>query len=406
MRAAKCTLVIVVALCSMMMLTSCFSISISKPDKSDSTVNATAESGSGNGKQNTESNTVQQSQPASQPIVQGSYFQRYLLMDPQLGVNVFNAFLPDGWTGSVSSNWNVICSDFPGLEEITLMSPDGQATITIDSGQSFTQNDFSGKQGPDLSTYTTYANYMDAAAYTDMFMSNYPAAQVTADLSDDPQSLSDLFQYRDFIVAKGQQTMDTVSAGGTIGAQITISPLDCTFCKRQYVADGICMETTCPIVAFQQTFENAYLTDVYVHWRLPYSIVYRAVSKEAFDAHYDEYRMIIANSSFTPDYYAAEEYVATCIGNNLLEAQNAANQAAGSYSSSGYESSYGDSTNDKVMQMWDDVINEVDSYNTLDGGTIKTSMYNDVVAQDGDSYFVGSSTSDIPYGYTELSKSY
>lgn len=76
------------------------------------------------------------------------------------------------------------------------------------------------------------------------------------------------------------------------------------------------------------------------------------------------------------------------------------------FSSSGYESATAESTNEKVIGMWDDCINEVDSYTTLDGGTVKTSMYNDVVAQSGDEFFVGSSTSDVPAGFTELSKSY
>ena len=408
MRLAKSIVLIIAIMASMALLTSCFSITVSKPENgNDNAINAQAEEGNTNYEDDDTVNVQEPVQTVAEPVVQGTYYQYYPLVDPQLNAAVFNAFLPQGWTGNVSSNWSVICPDFPGLEEITLMSPDGQAMITIDSAQSFTQNDFSGKQGPDFSTYTTYANYMDAPTYTDTFIANaYPGASLAADLSDDPETLDMLRQYNDLIVQNGQQTMDTVTAGGTIGANITITPLDSTFCKRQYQANGSYIETTCPIVSFQQTFYTSYLTDIYIHWRLPYSIVYQATDKAAFDAHYSEYEMIVANSMFTPDYYAAEEYVASCIGNNLLEAQNAANQGTSSYSSSGYESTSGDSTNEKIINMWDDVINEVDSYNTLDGGTIKTSMYNDIVAQDGDSYFVGSSTSDIPYGYTELSKSY
>ena len=55
--------------------------------------------------------------------------------------------------------------------------------------------------------------------------------------------------------------------------------------------------------------------------------------------------------------------------------------------------------------MWDDVITERDEYKTLDGRKLKTSMYNETVAQDGDKFYFGKKT-EVPNGFKELSKSY
>ena len=139
-------------------------------------------------------------------------------------------------------------------------------------------------------------------------------------------------------------------------------------------------------------------------------MVYYATDKDTFDKYYDDYNFIIANSQFTVDAYALIEYVSSCIAKVKTAEQAAKAQASlnamNDYIDSNYSSTSSQSTNEKVMEMWDDVIKEVDTYTTTDGNKVKTSMYNDIVAQDGDKFFVGSSTSDIPAGYTQLSKAY
>ncbi|MBQ2592835.1 MAG: hypothetical protein II567_06110 [Candidatus Riflebacteria bacterium] len=62
-------------------------------------------------------------------------------------------------------------------------------------------------------------------------------------------------------------------------------------------------------------------------------------------------------------------------------------------------------TQDRVRNMWNDTIKELDEYKTLDGKRLKTSMFNETVAQDGDTYYIGNKTG-IPSGFKELSKSY
>ena len=61
------------------------------------------------------------------------------------------------------------------------------------------------------------------------------------------------------------------------------------------------------------------------------------------------------------------------------------------------------STSEKVMEMWDDYIKDEDAYVSEDGSVVKTSIYNEVMAQDGDYYYAGDK-SGIPDGYTQLDK--
>lgn len=80
---------------------------------------------------------------------------------------------------------------------------------------------------------------------------------------------------------------------------------------------------------------------------------------------------------------ALVEYVFSSIVNSYAQMYATKSQAGldamNNYIDSNYSSTTSESTNEKVMEMWDDYINEVDNYQTLDGGTIKTSMYNDTV---------------------------
>ena len=142
-------------------------------------------------------------------------------------------------------------------------------------------------------------------------------------------------------------------------------------------------------------------------WYMPYVIIYEADTKEDFDKYYDDYNFIIANSNFTKDYYAMIEYVSSAIVNSYMSYYAAKAQAAldatNSYIESNYSSTSSSSTNDKVMEMWDDYINDVDAYKTEDGSVIKTSMFNETVAQNGDEIYIGNKAG-IPLGFNELSK--
>ncbi len=344
----------------------------------------------------------------AEPHIEGTYYGRYDIVDRDIGVPAFSVFLPNDWEATLYSDWTVVSADVPGMEEVAITSPDGLASITIDSCQSYTQGP-TGAEGQDFGAYTTYMNYLDAGAFTDAYINSAygGAATLVRELPDDSATLALLAQYLDALVAQANAAGERVTGGGAIGGITSVAePAAYSMCRRQYQVGSQQIETSVVNVALTQTISGPALTEQYLHWRIPYSIVYTAASADAFAQYHDIYETIVANSYFTTEYYAAVEYISGCIAKAAMDAKAAASSGASGYSSSGYESATAESTNEKVIGMWDDYINEVDSYTTLDGGTVKTSMYNDVVAQSGDEFFVGSSTSDVPAGFTELSKSY
>ena len=144
---------------------------------------------------------------ASQPIVAGTYYTRNALVDQQLGVDVFSAFLPAGWTGSVASDWTITSADSPGLETITLVAPDNRAQITISSRQDFVQHPL-GDEGSSFENYTNYLNYMDADGFTDAYIRLAYGTEATllTELPDDEATLDQLRQYANTLVDRANAT--------------------------------------------------------------------------------------------------------------------------------------------------------------------------------------------------------
>ena len=146
-----------------------------------------------------------------------------------------------------------------------------------------------------------------------------------------------------------------------------------------------------------------------IQWYMPYVIIYEAKDKDTFDKYYDDYNFIRTNASFTKDYYAMIEYVSSAITNAYTSYYASKSQAAldatNSYIDSNYSSESSSSTQDKVREMWDDVIKEQDKYTLEDGTTIKTSIHNDTVAQNGNEIYIGSKAG-IPEGFNEVHKGY
>ncbi len=309
----------------------------------------------------------------------------------------------------MASDWTITSAATPGLGSITLTSPDGQVEVAISSRVDFVQQE-SGQEGSSFEYYTNYLNYRDAAEFTDMYMSNTygSAPTLVSELPEDADTIELLHELATASAAEFESAGLEITGGGNIGnTVVTAQYADATMCRRQYQVGDRYLETTATDYAFDATIASSVLAQSFRYWRIPYSIVYSATSESAFKEHYDDYTMIVANSYFTPNYYAAEEYISSMIAAVAMDAKNAAiSDGTSFFSESGYTSATGESTNEKIINMWDDVINEVDSYRTLDGDLVKTSMYNDRVAQSGDEFFVGPSTSDIPDGFTELSKGY
>ena len=88
------------------------------------------------------------------------------------------------------------------------------------------------------------------------------------------------------------------------------------------------LEASCVIVAGDSILESQYVAASKSRaWDIPYSIIYYADDKEAFDEYYEDYNFIVANSSFTTDFYAMVEYVSSAIVNSYSSYYAAKSQA-------------------------------------------------------------------------------
>ena len=342
---------------------------------------------------------------------QGGIYKKTNLVDSNSGITAFTGLLPQGWTATIQSNYNVISPDYPVLFSVTITSPDGKASIVIDSPEQFCESPTMG-EGASLEYYTTYLHYMTADEFVEYFMNqSYPNSTLIKSLETDNELLNEARSFQQQRANTSRQTLSTIIGGSYSASTMSgsVTEGEVTASKRQYQTQNGYLEGSCVVIPFTITTSSNYYSLTNTYWELPYSIVYFASDKDSFDKYYDDYNFIIANSQFTTDAYALIEYVSSCIANVKTAEANAKSQASlnamNNYIDSNYSSTSSQSTNDKVMEMWDDVIKEVDCYTTEDGSKVKTSIYNDTVAQNGDSFYVGSKAG-IPSGYTELSKGY
>ena len=336
----------------------------------------------------------------------GTLYRQLSLNDK--GINMFNTIVPDGWTATISSQ-DMVNSSYPFVETVVISNPDGSARITILSQHSYTEN-AKYNEGENKDYYTTYLHQMDANTYLDYFMDRiYSGSSFVKDVKFDDELVGQLKTLHELKISLANQDASSLQAQN-YGVTITIGDEGYTASKKQYQNGDTYYEASTGVSAISTNLTSSLssmLDSKATQWYMPYLIIYESDTKEDFDKYYDDYNFIIANSNFTKDYYAMIEYVSSAIVNSYMSYYAAKSQAAldatNSYIESNYSSTSSSSTNDKVMEMWDDYINDVDAYKTEDGSVIKTSMFNETVAQNGDEIYIGNKAG-IPLGFNELSK--
>ena len=327
-----------------------------------------------------------------------------------MGVDMFSSIIPEGWKATISSQ-NLVNSSYPFVETVVITNPDKSAKITILSQHSYTENT-KYNEGENKDYYTTYLHQMDADTYMDYFMSNiYKGSTFVKEGDIDKGLASDVKKLQNLRMEQANKDKDTIGADN-YGVHISIGDEGYTTTKREYQNEDTYYEASTSVLAISTNLKSdlsSVLDSRAVQWYMPYVIIYEGDTKKAYNKYYDDYKFIIANSNFTTDYYAMVEYVSSAIVNAYTSYYAAKSQAAldamNDYIDSNYSSTSSASTNEKVMEMWDDVIKEQDNYILEDGTEIKTSIMNDTVAQNGDEIYIGSKAG-IPNGFNEVTKGY
>ncbi len=325
-------------------------------------------------------------------------------------INMFNAIVPKGWSAKIYSQ-DLVNSTHPFAETVVISNEEKTAKITILSQHSYVENK-KYKEGQNKEYYTTYLHKMNASKYLDYFMEKiFNVTTLVKSKTVEDKVLNQLQTLHNLKINLAKQDAKNLQTQN-YGVSITIKDEGYSSAKKEYEKDLSYYEAQTSVSAISTNLKSSLsslLDSNAIVWYMPYVIVYEGTSKENFENYYDDYNFIIENSTFTKDYYQMIEYVSSAIVNAYTsyyaEKSRIGLEAMNNYIESNYSSTSASSTQDKVREMWDDVIKEQDKYILEDGSSIKTSIFNETVAQNGNEIYIGDKAG-IPIGFNEVSKGY
>ena len=150
----------------------------------------------------------------------GKVYELISLKDGQ--VEVFEGIIPKGWKYNLESNWNNVSSVTPGIETVTITSPDLTASIKIISQESYTENK-KYNEGENRDYYTTYLHYMNASDYLDYYMNkNYNGSKYVKDVDMDSKILDQVKEYNNIIYQAGLKDAAALNTQKTIKVAVSI----------------------------------------------------------------------------------------------------------------------------------------------------------------------------------------
>lgn len=300
-------------------------------------------------------------------------------------IPVANVLIPEGWSASVSVDWNFISTTTPGVAEVTLNSPDGHAAIRMISNQSysgFTVNGSQVAEGVDMGLYTTNLNYRNAGDYQSLLLQAL--------------GLSDATLLEEYEVSDSMRQMAEDAAQVKLQSQLgSIStPLGCegTVADRHYVSGDSHLECFSLVTMARSSANTGHVIMESMFWNIPFTYMLVTDSQEAYDQYHPLFGLVSGNSSFTMDFL----FVVLTYGQKIDDVIHAGLMQqsyeyimgdSGSWLSEYQSSSDYDSS--KWAEGWSDVIKEQNEYVTTDGGHIKVDTKYDTVYQNGDQLYMG-----------------
>ena len=360
--------------------------------------------------------------PSYSADISSNLYTYQTLNDTMINIPVADIMVPKGFTAQVTSQWDRLDGSFPGHEVIGLQNADNSVGIYIFTNESYYQFqnrnamgfNMPPKQGPDYERRITLMNYMDSSAVIEVFLNNlgFNNRKLIKNLPSDNNKIQ---QIKNDLLKQAQidlQKIQQMNQMARTGMQASLNGVDVNMSKKQYSVGSGNIEASSCVRTVTNSIGNNTIVTITTYWEIMYFVVYRANSKELFDKYYNTYKTVIGNSRIRPEFYFVnmklkqmnEERVAK-IGAVRAQISLEEQRKMIAQNNPSLTNPEAESVSDKVMNMWDDVITERDEYKTLDGRKLKTSMYNETVAQDGDTFYIGNKTG-VPSGFKELSKSY
>lgn len=344
----------------------------------------------------------------------GTFVRVSRLTDSGLNMVVGRITAPDDWQVSEQVQWSSY-GNYPGMTQLSAVSPDGQRSFQLISTMSYYQTDsiFNslGENETDPTTYRIHRQYRTAEQFVEMMLSGIgcTGAQKLSSSSIDSQSLSALKSTAE--QHAGETGYSLVQSLANLGMSANLVGYESTVVDNRYAVTTQSgqteyIEVFTLVWAYQTSWvvQNSSITVNEIYWCVPFTYIFTAESEQALTSMQNEFLTFVSNSSVSPEfYYLVEQYrayienlLAQQLTNQIQAATEIQSQLMNDYSSSS-------DTNDRVTDMWSDYIYDRDDYTTSDGSTVKVPTYYDHVCEtDSGDIYVTNDSLNVPTDWQEL----
>lgn len=344
----------------------------------------------------------------------GTFMRVSQLVDSGLNMVVGRITAPDDWQVSEQVQWSSY-GNYPGMTQLSAVSPDGQRSFQLISTMSYYQTDsiFNslGENETDPTTYRIHRQYRTAEQFVEMMLSGIgcTGAQKLSSSSIDSQSLSALKSTAE--QHAGETGYSLVQSLANLGMSANLVGYESTVVDNRYAVTTQSgqteyIEVFTLVWAYQTSWvvQNSSITVNEIYWCVPFTYIFTAESEQALTSMQNEFLTFVSNSSVSPEFYYLVEQYRAYIENLLAQQLTNQIQAATEIQSQlmdGYSSS--SDTNDRVTDMWSDYIYDRDDYTTSDGSTVKVPTYYDHVYEtDSGDIYVTNDSLNVPTDWQEL----
>ena len=344
----------------------------------------------------------------------GTFMRVSRLTDSGLNMVVGRITAPDDWQVSEQVHWSSY-GNYPGMTQLSAVSPDGQRSFQLISTMSYYQTDsiFNslGENETDPTTYRIHRQYRTAEQFVELFISNLgcTSAQKLGSSSIDSQSLGALQSVAE---QHAYQTgYSLVQSLANLGMSANLVGYESTVADNRYAVTTQSgqteyIEVFTLVWAYQTSWvvQNSSITVNEIYWCVPFMYISTAESEQALASTQNEFLTFVSNSQISPEFYYLVRQYRSYIENLLAQQLTNQIQAATEIQSQlmdGYSSS--SDTNDRVTDMWSDYIYDRDDYTTSDGSTVKVPTYYDHVYEtDSGDIYVTNDSLNVPTDWQEL----
>ena len=349
-------------------------------------------------------------------------FKYTSVIDPNKGVKIMSVFLPEGWTVSTGSSWEMCSAATIAYAYVEVMSPDRNTSIIFSTPENFSWGTSSASnfglnnvpinnQGCNFAKRFNYLPYNGAEGYL-RYVLNI-RGQYAVNMNYKPMPEQDR-SYKNIVVPLLQKQADTTVNYINANTKTPIK-LENIFAEMTGFRGNVVLNNGVTTYSehIVSTLGTQYLTKV-----SPYMIVrdqnwygevtsYYAASENDFNRNYELFQIVALNSHWYPDWFMLSNYY----GNRIRDAINRgiviaweqiSDQIAAEQKRISELPREEKSVDSKVNEAISDTIKEQNDYTDKDGEHFKVSTKYDVYVDSDDRYYAVDPSVPVPDSFHKL----